>query len=135
MLNYNQRNCTRETDNLTPPLPPASSNSHNQDSDTDMTETPSLKIIQLNCFNKHDTIQEVLNQEDVGILLLQEPWVNPFTFRIMSHQMWHDVTPYDHVPQDMQTKFRTCIYVAKRHPLKNISILPSKSAYLTALEI
>lgn len=100
-----------------------------------MSDVPQLKIIQLNCFNKQETIPEILNLTDVNVLLLQEPWTNPFTFKIMTHKMWHDVTPYDYVPQDIQSKFRTCIYVAKKHPLKNIFILPSKSTYITTVEI
>lgn len=105
MLGHHRGNNTRRTDNLSPTPPPASPNQHNSEPETIFTDTPRLKIIQLNCFNRHDTVQELLNLTDVDILLLQEPWTNPFTFRIMTHQMWHDITPYDHIPQDLQTKF------------------------------
>lgn len=96
---------------------------------------PRLTILQLNCFNKHDTTQELLQLGNVDILLLQEPWTNPFNYSIPHHQMWHGITPYDHNPKDLQTKYRTCIYVAKKHPIQNISILPSGNTFITALEL
>lgn len=135
MLNHTQHCHTRETNNLPPYPPPDPTDHHAQDPNSIISDLPRLKIIQLNCFNKQDTTQELLNLADVDVLLLQEPWTNPFTHRVMSHQMWHDVTPYDHVPQDTQSKFRTCIYVARKHPLKNIFMLPSKSTYITAIDI
>lgn len=96
---------------------------------------PRLNILQLNCFNKHDTMQELLQLGNVDILLLQEPWTNPFNYKVPVHQMWHDITPYDHVPKDVQSKFRTCIYITKKHPIQNISILPSGNTFITALEL
>lgn len=135
MLNQNQTRHTRETNTLPSSPPPELTNPTISNLNTGMLDIPHLKIIQLNCFNKRDTVQEALNLEDVDILLLQEPWTNPFTFKILTHQMWHDITPYDHVPQDVQSKYRTCIYVAKKHPLKNVYVLPSKSTFITTVEI
>lgn len=126
---------TSETDNISPASPPASPNQHILEPDTRLIDRPELKIIQLNCFNRHDTVQEALNLTDTDVLLLQEPWTNPFTFKVMYHHMWHDITPYDHVPQDTHSKFRTCIYISKKYPLKNIYILPSKSTYITAVDL
>lgn len=135
MLRQHQQNTTRQTDNLPPTSPPASPIHHDSEPENHLTDTPRLKIIQLNCFNRHDTVQELLNLNDIDILLLQEPWTNPFTFRVMTHQMWHDITPYDHVPQDLYSKFRTCIYVSKKYPIKNILVLPSRSTYITAIDL
>lgn len=135
MLRQNQSIDTSETDNLPPASPPASPTQTDLEQHTEMTDYSKSKIIQLNCFNRHDTVQEILNLNDIDILILQETWTNPFNFRIMFHHMWHDVTPYDHVPQDAQSKFRTCIYISKRYPLKNICILPSRSTYITAVDL
>lgn len=135
MLRNNHTINTRETDDFPPASPPASPTQHSQEPDIETTDIPSLNIIQLNCFNRHDTVQEVLNLTDVDILLLQEPWTNPFTFKVMTHQMWHDITPYNHVPQEAQSKYCTCIYISKRYRLQNICVLPSKSTYITAVDL
>lgn len=142
MLNHNLHIHRRANDPLislpTSPSPkshpstPASPQSPMLDNST---TPPCLQIIQLNCFNKQETTQEVLNLENVDILLLQEPWINPFTQKVLAHQAWHDVTPYDHIPTELTNKFRTCIYVAKKHPIQNISVLPSGNAFITAIEI
>lgn len=140
MLNRPQNRPSRATDHTffsPPPLsPPTSHGTHTSIQMSNSTaDTPQLNILQLNCFNKLDNTQELLQLTDVDILLLQEPWTNPFNYRIPTHHMWHDVTPYDHIPKDAQTKFRTCIYVARKHPSQHISILPSRSTYITALEL
>lgn len=119
--------------------PPESQPSTPKSSHPTSTDEPStypcLQIIQLNCFNKQDTTQELLNLETTDVLLLQEPWINPFTHKVLTHPAWHDVTPYDYVPTELTNKFRTCIYIAKRHSIQNISILPSGTAFITAVDI
>lgn len=135
MLNNTQNRHSRDTDHTTLFSPPYSPTQPTIPTNPASEEDPRLHILQLNCFKKHDTTQELLQLDDVDILLLQEPWTNPFNFSIPTHQMWHNITPYDHIPKDAQTKFCTCIYVARKHPVQNISILPSGNTFITALEL
>lgn len=140
MLSRPQQSPRRATDRISlspPPAPPhsLSSSQPSHPANKPPNAIPRLNILQLNCFNKLDTTHELLQNDGIDILLLQEPWTNPLTYRIPPHQMWHDITPYDHIPTDAHTKFRTCIYVARKHPIQHISILPSGSTYITALEL
>lgn len=136
MLRQPQNNHSRDTGHtllFTPP-PSAPSSSSTQPS-TLASNVPRFQITQLNCFNKQDTTQELLQLADIDILLLQEPWTNPFTHKIASHKMWHDITPYNHITIDTHTKFRTCIHVAQKLMIQNILVLPSGNTFITALEL
>lgn len=140
MLNQNQNAHSRETD-YTEPLSPPHSPLHSSPitsqtlTSIELDKSPHFRIIQLNCYNKHDTTQELLQLNDVDVLILQEPWTNPSNHKVPSHQMWHDITPYDYIPKDTQTKFRTCIYVARKYPIQTILVLPSGNTFITAVEL
>lgn len=107
--------------------------------DTDIpiasSEDSSLYIAQLNCFNGKNITFDLLANTTHAVLLLQEPWIDPRTLRLPPHPAWHDFTPYDHVSKDFNDRPRTGIYVSKRIPSWLITVLPSKSALLTAIEI
>lgn len=135
MLNTTQQAFTRPTNHLQPSAPPASPTLTHFSSPQPETTTPNIKILQLNCFNTQSVLHETLSLEDIDILLLQEPWINTFTLRTPTHIDWHTILPYDYTPSDLQTKFRTCIYIRKKIKVEDISILPSKSPFITAVEI
>lgn len=137
MLNNHPSMSRRVTDqHLSIPSSPPASPSHSlMTTSSGSTNHSHFQILQLNCFNKQETVHEILQLDDVDMLLLQEPWINPFTHKVLTHPMWHDITPYDHIPTDLTSKFRSCIYIAKRHPIQNISILPSGNTFITAGEL
>lgn len=135
MLNSPHRTSTRHTDHPQPPAPPASPTlTHPSIVQPDITKSD-IKILQLNCFNTQSVLHETLNLTDIDILLLQEPWINTYTLRVPTHIDWHTILPYDYTPSDLQTKFRTCIYIKKKFKVEDISILPSRSPFITAVEI
>lgn len=99
------------------------------------SEDMTLKIAQLNCFNRQSIIESLLTEDTFDILILQEPWVNPHTLQIPSHPAWHELMAYDYTASNFGEKTRTCIYVSKRTPSWNIALLPSGSQFVTALEL
>lgn len=101
----------------------------------DTTTAPTLPIAQLNCFNGKNITLNLLANSHYSILLLQEPWIDPHTLRLPSHPAWHDFTPYNYSAKTFQDRPRTGIYVTKRIPSWLITVLPSGSALLTALEV
>lgn len=98
-------------------------------------EKNSLKIAQLNCFNRQAVLEDLLANELFDILILQEPWVNPHTLRIPSHPAWHEFIAYDYMAKTYEEKTQTGIYVSKKIPSWTITMLPSGSPHITALEI
>lgn len=99
------------------------------------TENSDLLIAQLNCFNGKIITLSLLANEQYSILLLQEPWIDPHTLRLPPHPAWHDFTPYDYTATNYNDRPRTGIYVTKQIPSCWITLLPSKSALLTAIEV
>lgn len=99
------------------------------------TDTSNLLIAQLNCFNGKNVVESILADERYAVILLQEPWINPHTLDLLKHPAWHDITPYDYKATNYTEKTRTGIYISKRIPSWLITILPSRSPLLTAVEI
>lgn len=135
MLNTSNSTFTRHTNHaqpLAPPLSPTLTNIHPTQLHPNNSD---IRILQLNCFNTQAVLHEVLNLNDIEILLLQEPWINTYTHRVPTHTNWHTILPYDYTPTDLQTKFRTCIYITKRLKVEDISVLPSGSPFITAVEV
>lgn len=120
-----------------PPIHPSTSAPTHIETNTDtqFTGITSLKVAQLNCFNGKLVTLNILADKHYDILLLQEPWVNPSTRQLPSHQAWHEFTQYDYTAQTYNEKTRTGIYVTKRIPSWLITFLPSRSPLLTALDI
>lgn len=135
MLNMTSSEFTQDADIYLPPAPPASPTLTTLPLSPSETNHSVLKILQLNCFNTQPVLHEILNLDDIDVLLLQEPWINFHTHRVPTHVEWHAILPYDYTPDSMQTKFRTCIYVRKKYNANDISILPSKSPFLTAIDL
>lgn len=102
--------------------------------DSPLDET-NLNIAQLNCFNRQAVLESLLADNTLDILILQEPWVNPFTLRVPTHPAWHDVMAYDYLAKTYEEKTRTSVYISKRIASWNIAMLPSGSPYITAVEI
>lgn len=105
------------------------------DEDLIFLEKTSLKIAQLNCFNRQAVVENILAEEMFDVLILQEPWIKPHTLRAPSHPAWHDIMTYDYIAKSYPEKARTCIYVSKRIPSWSIALLPSGSPFITAVEI
>lgn len=107
--------------------------------DTDDTIPPTdddtLRIAQLNCFNGKTILHDLLADESFSILILQEPWINPKTLKLPTHPAWNEFMPYDYTAKTFDERIRTGIYVSKRLPSWLITLLPSKSPLLTAIEI
>lgn len=99
------------------------------------TDSPNLLIAQLNCFNGKAITLNLLADRTHDILILQEPWIDPFTLRLPPHPAWHDFTPYNYKAKSYAERNRTGIYVSKQIPSWLISMLPSKSPLLTAIEV
>lgn len=135
MINMTSCITTLDADHPLPPAPPAPPILMNPPSSPVTAHQSDIKILQLNCFNTQPVIHEVLSLEDVDILLLQEPWINTYTHRVPPQAEWHTILPYDFTPTSLQTKFRTCIYIRKKFKAEDISILPSKSPFITAAEL
>lgn len=135
MLNMTTVDVTQDADNSLPPAPPASPTLTDSILSSTALTSPAIRILQLNCFNTQPVLHEILSLEDIDILLLQEPWINTHTHRVPTHAEWHAILPYDYIPDSLQTKFRTCIYIRRKFNAEDISILPSKSPYITAAEI
>lgn len=117
---------------LTPQAPPDTLNleedSHHPDDET-------LWIAQLNCFNGKTILHNLLADKRFAILILQEPWVDPRTLRLPTHPAWHEFMPYDYHAKSFDERIRTGIYVSKRIPSWLITLLPSRSHLLTAIEL
>lgn len=94
-----------------------------------------LKIAQLNCFNRQAVVENLLAEDSFDILLLQEPWVNPHTLRLPAHMAWHDIMAYDYNAKTFFEKTHTGIYISKKIRSWNITMLPSGSPLITAVEI
>lgn len=105
------------------------------DASDSATDKNNLRIAQLNCFNRQMVLENLLADDSFDILILQEPWVNPITLNIPKHPAWHEFMAYDYLASNYEEKTRTGIYVSKRTPSWNIVMLPSKSPYITAVEI
>lgn len=99
--------------------------------------TDDLKILiaQLNCFNGKNVVESILADKRYDIILLQEPWINPHTLDLLRHPAWHEIAPYDYKATSYAEKVRTGIYISKRIPSWLITILPSRSPLLTAVEV
>lgn len=135
MLNMTPCVITKDVDSSLPPAPPDSPMITDLPLPPSELASPTIKILQLNCFNTQPVLHEILSLDNIDILLLQEPWINTYTHRVPTHTEWHAILPYDYTPDNLQTKFRTCIYIRKTFKTDDISILPSKSPYITAAEI
>lgn len=107
----------------------------NTDEIIDSTGKSNLKVAQLNCFNQQAVMENLLAEDQIDILIIQEPWVNPHTLKLETHPAWHDFMAYDYTAHTYNEKTRTGIYVSKRIPSWNIAMLPSGSPYITAVEI
>lgn len=94
-----------------------------------------LRIAQLNCFNRCSIIENLLAEDTFDVLILQEPWVNPHTLRLPTHLAWHEFMAYDYSAKTFIEKTRTGIYISKRIPSWDIAMLPSGSQFITAVEI
>lgn len=121
-------NQTREPTNITPVT-------INDDLSDHGSESDNLKIAQLNCFNRQVVMENLFANNTFDILILQEPWVNPFTLRLPTHPAWHEIAAYDYIPKTYDEKTRTGIYITKRVKSWNFSILPSGSPFITAVEL
>lgn len=147
MLRHNPEQITRSSNN-TSPSPSFFSSFNSRQTPTQYapehilidnlhsnTDDSDLIIAQLNCFNGKNVVENILTDERFSIILLQEPWVNPHTLELLKHPAWHEVTQYDYKASEYTEKIRTGIYISKRIPSWLITILPSKSPLLTAVEI
>lgn len=85
MLNQTLLSRSRDPDNIMPLSPPSSPPQSPTPTHETLDKGPRLNILQLNCFNKHNTLQELLQLSNIDILLLQEPWTNPFTYTATSN--------------------------------------------------
>lgn len=99
------------------------------------TDNTNLTIAQLNCFNGKVITLNLLANNDYNILILQEPWIDPSTLRLPAHSAWHDFTPYDYTAKTYADKPRAGIYVSRQIPSWLITMRPSKSPLLTAIEV
>lgn len=94
-----------------------------------------LKIIHHNSHLRRDVTERIITQTQYDIIALQEPYINPHTLRPPPHPAWNLFLSFDHHPKDYQDRHLTCIYVSKRFPARNISLLNSGSNILTAIEL
>jgi hypothetical protein len=112
----------------------------NQSNSSYPQETPSpspfFKIIQLNCHNAFEVTHSLLNSEkEAAILILQEPWINPHTMKLPTHNSWFALLDNNHAPKDYHNKHRTCFIINKRYTSDRIHPLDGGSRILSALEL
>lgn len=99
------------------------------------TDENTLMIAQLNCFNGKAILHNLLADDRFAILILQEPGINPQTIRLPNHPAWHEFMPYNYTAKSFKERIRTGIYISKSIPSWLITLLPSRSPLLTAVEI
>lgn len=95
-----------------------------------------IPFLQLNCHVlKEITLTLLHHSPTPPILLLQEPWVNPFTLLPPSHADWHLITSYLHKLANWRDRHKCCIYIHKAFPSEAIAQLPGGSKHIIGVQI
>lgn len=98
--------------------------------------TDVLSFMQLNCYvSKEITLTLLNHSHTTSIIILQEPWVNPFTLLPPAHADWHLFAGYEHRPSDWKDRHKSCIYVRKSIPSEALIRLPTNSKHLLSLQL
>lgn len=96
-----------------------------------------IPFLQLNChLSKEITLTLLhLTPTVAPILLLQEPWVNPYTLLPPAHPEWHQITSYEHTLSSWRDRHKCCVYIHKSIPAEAIVQLPGGSKHLVGITI
>lgn len=95
-----------------------------------------LSFMQLNCHVSKEITLTLLNHPHTApFMILQEPWVNPFTLLPPAHADWHLFAGYEHHPSNWRDRHKSCIYVRKYIPSEALIQLPTNSKHLVSLQI
>lgn len=98
--------------------------------------TPTLKLLQLNCHVSKETTLSVLHSSpDYFFLILQEPWINPFTLSPPEHQEWRVFTAFEHCPLQWSNRHRVCVYIKRDIPSMKIKQLSDCGQFLLGLDV
>lgn len=93
-----------------------------------------LSFLQLNCHLSKQVTHTVLNHAQLAdILLLQEPWINPFTLHPPLHPSWHMFAGFEHQPTNWRDRHKCYIYINCSIPLDSLTQIPNNSKHLLGL--
>lgn len=117
--------------------PPHLNNHLLQATDTVHHHSPNhLSIFQLNCHTSKMVTHSVLNLAlDHDILILQEPWVDPFSFLPPSLPAWRRLTSYEHHPTGWPSRHKVAILIRSSFPAASVKLLDGGSQCLVAMEL
>lgn len=117
------------------PNPPPELNDTDDFTPSPLTSSSSLTLLQLNVHRSESVLHNVLHTQSYHMILVQEPWISPFTLSAVVHPSWHLIMPMGHKPQTIEDRAKTCIYLSKTIPTKSFTYLPTDSPLLTALDL
>ncbi|PLW33312.1 hypothetical protein PCASD_15545 [Puccinia coronata f. sp. avenae] len=100
------------------------------------TASPNLKILQLNChMSPEATLSALNNSPQFTFLVLQKPWINPYTLSPPKHREWRGYTSFDHRPKNWHDRHRMCIYVRTTINSQAVTQLSGGGQFLLALDV
>ncbi|KAI7944162.1 hypothetical protein MJO28_011690 [Puccinia striiformis f. sp. tritici] len=122
---------------ISPDIDQSTSSSGSSTSSNSINSSSSVfKILQLNCHNGFDVTHNALNSDsNFSVLILQEPWVNPKTYKLPHYVNWTSILDQNHSPIDYNDKHRTCFFISKSFNSSNIHPLPDGSRILSAVDL
>lgn len=93
-----------------------------------------LVVTQLNCHVSKAVTLSTLNEYlHADVLILQEPWVNPYDFTPPLHPAWRAFTAFEHLPKVWAERHKTAIFVKRTIPSSVVYPLPGGSQCLVAV--
>lgn len=104
---------------------------------TQVSHPNEIPFLQPNChISKEITLTLLhLTPTVAPVLLLQEPWVNPYALLPPAHPEWHLITSYEHTPSNWRDRHKCCVYIHRSIPSEVIVQLPGGSQHLTGIKI
>lgn len=97
---------------------------------------PSLLIYQLNCHVSKAVTLSIMNEGMLAdVLVLQEPWINPYDLSPPAHPAWSPFSSFEHSPSTWLDRHKAVIYVKKSILSYSVCPLPGGSQCLAAVEL
>lgn len=113
--------------------PPLSTHTDSRSRPDRFCDAPPIpfSLLQLNCHVSEAVTLSVPNEGlFADVLILQEPWVNPFDFSPPPHPAWRAFTAFEHAPKEWSDRHKAVIFVKKTIPTTSAFLLPGGSQCL-----